>query len=77
MSSPLVIDTPAGIAAFRLLALRSALKMECKGLRMSRGIRASVLVRQELKAANLSTPRDLNALSDAFAIHLHAIGVLV
>ncbi|NTU52266.1 MAG: hypothetical protein HGB04_06610 [Chlorobiaceae bacterium] len=32
-----VIDTPEGIEMYRLLALRSALQLECKGLRFRGG----------------------------------------
>ena len=47
MDSVVVIDTPEGIAAFRILALKGKLKLECKGIRMSRGRTAYSVVKQE------------------------------
>jgi hypothetical protein len=35
-SRPIIIDTPEGIYMYRLLALRSALKLEVKGIKMTR-----------------------------------------
>lgn len=42
-----VIDTPEGIDAYRLLALRQALKLEIKGLRRSRGPSAFAMIKKE------------------------------
>jgi len=33
----MIADTPESIAAFRLITLRAALKLECLGMRHSRG----------------------------------------
>jgi len=35
-SRPIIIDTPEGMYMYRLLALRSALKLEVKGIKMTR-----------------------------------------
>jgi anion-transporting ArsA/GET3 family ATPase len=43
----IIIDTPEGVAAFRLLALRSALSLEVSGLRVSRGRTAYAIVKEE------------------------------
>jgi hypothetical protein len=42
----IVCDTPDKIEAFRLLALRGALKLECKGLRR-KGQSVATLVKRE------------------------------
>lgn len=76
-TSATVADTPEKIAAFRLLALKGALKMESLGMQMSRGIKASVIVRETLKAAGKSAPAKKTELLTAFENHLREIGVLV
>jgi hypothetical protein len=43
----LVIDTPEGIEAYRLLALRGALSLECKGMRRSHGPSVATIVKRE------------------------------
>lgn len=43
----IVCDTPDKIQAFRLLALKNALKLETKGLKMSRGRSALSIVKAE------------------------------
>lgn len=77
MNNPLIADTPEAIQAFRLLALRSALKLEIAGLKLSRGVRASALVREALTDAGKKAPRKLPELSDTFAAYLREIRVLV
>ena len=42
-----MLTTPAQIATYRLAALRSALKLELRGLRMSRGATAYSILRSE------------------------------
>ena len=42
-----VIDTKEGISAFRLLALRGALRLESFGMRRSRGPSALAIVKAE------------------------------
>lgn len=51
-----VIDTPEGINAYRLLVLRGALRLECKGMRRSRGHSASTVIKREfgLKGSNIN-----------------------
>lgn len=43
----LIADNPSDINAFRLLALKGALKLESKGLKMSRGRSALSVVKAE------------------------------
>jgi hypothetical protein len=43
----IVFSGPEAVNAYRMLALRSALSLESKGLKMSRGISALKIVRQE------------------------------
>ena len=74
--SAIVIDTPQGIEAYRLLTLRSALKLECLGMSHSRGFRASVAIRDILKKAGWQTSRNKEQLSIAYADYLRSIGVL-
>jgi anion-transporting ArsA/GET3 family ATPase len=76
-NSAIIIDTPAGIAAYRLLAIKSALKLETKGLQMSRGVKASVIARDELKKAGKAAPANKAKLLATFETHLREIGVLV
>jgi len=77
MQNAIVIDTPEGIAAYRLLSIRSALKLEVIGLRMSRGFKASAVARDELKAAGKAAPANKAKLLEAFEAYLREIGVLV
>ena len=44
-SGPIICDTPGTIAKFTLLALRGALKLQSKGIKMSRGKSALTAVR--------------------------------
>jgi hypothetical protein len=73
----LIADTPAKVAAYRLLALKGALKLETKGLQMSRGVRASVIARDELKKAGKPAPANKVKLLEAFEAYLREIGVLI
>lgn len=41
------LNTPEQIAAYRVLTLRSALRLECKGLKMSRGRTVYSIVKSE------------------------------
>jgi hypothetical protein len=45
MNDAIICDTPDKIFAFRLLALKGALKLETRGLRVSRGVNAANTVR--------------------------------
>ena len=72
-----VIDTPEAIEAYRLLALKSALKLECLGIQMSRGVRASVLVRDALTDAGYKPERNKAKLLSQFELVLRMSGILV
>jgi len=76
MNSTCVADTPEKIAAFQLLALKGALKLETKGMIMSRGRKASVMVRQVLKEAGKAAPSNKVDLLAAFENHLRSEGIL-
>jgi hypothetical protein len=43
-----IIDTPEQIEHFRYLTLLSALKLETKGMRMTRGVSAYAIIKKEL-----------------------------
>lgn len=76
-SSIIIADTPEKIAAFRLLTLKSALRLECKGLKLSRGIRASVIVRETLLNAGRGAPSNKEKLLAAFVKYLTDIQVYI
>jgi hypothetical protein len=67
----IVLDTPAQINAFRLLALRGALKMESVGLKR-RGPSALTLVKKET-GIKARTAKDALPLFEA---HLRGLGIL-
>lgn len=46
MDTPIILDTPAAIAAYRFLALRAMLKMEARGMKR-RGRSALAIVKAE------------------------------
>jgi hypothetical protein len=71
----LAADTPEAIARYRLLAIRSALRLETLGMR-HRGTRASVLARDVLKEAGKKAPAKLADLAPAYADHLRTLGIL-
>jgi len=48
---PIVLDTPQAIAAYRLLALRSSLKLELLGMKRSRRPSAYAIICREFKFA--------------------------
>ncbi len=78
MNSPAIIaDTPAKIEAYRLLTIKAALSLEVKGLKMSRGIKASNIARDVLKKAGKKAPAKLADLLEAYKTHLQEIKVLV
>jgi hypothetical protein len=69
----LVLDTPEGIEAYRLLALRSALKLEILGMRFKGGRHnAANTVREHL---NVKT-RDRNKLLAQYEDYLREWGYL-
>ncbi len=43
----IVLDTPQQINMFRLLTLKNALKLECLGLKHSRGVSAYAIIKKE------------------------------
>ena len=47
MSSGFLLTEPNEINAFRLLSLQKALKLELKGLKVSRGISAYKIIKEE------------------------------
>jgi len=53
----LVLDTPEGIAMYRMLAIRGGLKMEARGMRLTRGRSCLSIVRKEfgIKARDAAT----------------------
>ena len=67
----IVLDTPAQIDAFRLLALRGALKLESVGLKR-RGPSALTLVKKET-GIKARTAKDALPLFEA---HLRGLGIL-
>jgi hypothetical protein len=67
----IVLDTPAQINAFRLLALRGALKLESVGLKR-RGPSALTLVKKET-GIKARTAKDALPLFEA---HLRGLGIL-
>jgi hypothetical protein len=71
-----ILDKPEEIQAYRLLVIRNGLKLECKGMKLSRGTPCSVHARNVLKAAGKAAPANKAKLSEAFAAHLTEIGVL-
>ena len=46
-NSLIVIDTPEGIAAYRLLTMRSALHLETLGMKASRGVNVCKMVKDQ------------------------------
>lgn len=62
MEEAIVLDTPEKIEAARLIVLKGALKLETLGMHHSRGIRASVLVRDVLSNHGIKGKRDKKAL---------------
>jgi|SRR6478735_6169294 len=73
----IVLDKPDQIEAFRLLSLKGALNLETKGLQMSRGRKASVMVREVLTAAGKKAPANKVKLLAAYVEHLTEIGVYI
>jgi hypothetical protein len=69
-------ETPEAVAGYRLLAIRSALKLERMGLKMGRGTRASILARDVLKAAGKKAPAKLAELHAVYGDHLRELGIL-
>jgi hypothetical protein len=67
-----IIDTPEGIQAYRLLALKACLKGESLGIKMIKGRSALSIVRSMgIKA------RTAKAALPLYEAHLRALGILV
>lgn len=66
----MIIDTPEGIAAYRMLALRGALKLEILGMKR-RGRSAASIIKEEygFKGNN-------KKVLEQYEAHLRTIGVL-
>lgn len=60
----MILDQPEQIEHFRLLTLRQALKLELKGLKMSRGRTAYSIIKSELglKGSREAVFKQLSAL---------------
>ena len=58
----MTVLTGDAVAQFRLVVLKSALRLESKGMRHSSGNRASVEVRRILSEAGIKPARTLDAL---------------
>lgn len=60
----IVADTPSKIEAYRLLALKGALKLECKGMRRSHGESAYSIIKREfdLRGSREAVLHDFEAL---------------
>jgi len=70
-----VIDTPEGIQAYRLLAIRGALKLQCLGMRGR--VNAAEEARAELKRAGRPcSSRQYRKLLAVYEAYLREIGVL-
>lgn len=67
----IIADTPEKILAYRLLTMRSALKLESLGMKSSRGSVAKA-VRHFIG----SRTRDKRALLNEFETHLRGISIL-
>ena len=71
-SETIICDTPEKINAFRLLSLKSALKLECIGMKASRGFSAFKTIKAEFGFKG-----DKKSVFDQYVAHLTKIGVLV
>jgi len=60
----MILDQPEQIEHFRLLTLRQALKLEIKGLRMSRGVSCYAIIKRELglKGSRISVFNQLSEM---------------
>jgi len=72
MGKVIVADTPTKLEAYRLLSLKGALKLECKGMRRSHGESAYAIIKREF---DLRGSRD--AVLHDFEALLRDMGVLI
>lgn len=68
----MTVLTGENIDKFRLLTIKSALRLETKGMRHSQGLRASKIVRTILEEAGISAKRNKNELLIQFENYLAA-----
>jgi hypothetical protein len=66
-----ILDTPGAIEAYRLLALRGALSLECQGMRRSHGPSVATIVKREFNLKG----RNTKVLAD-FEVILRERGIL-
>ena len=65
MNQSFIASTPDQVFAYRLLALRAALKLEILGMRLSRGDKASKMIRH-LMSTRTRNLKDLLAEYESF-----------
>jgi hypothetical protein len=60
----MILDDPDQIKIFRLLTLRQGIKLEIKGMRMSRGVSAYAIIKRELglKGSRISVFNQLSEM---------------
>jgi hypothetical protein len=68
----IVCSGPEAVMAYRMLALRSALSLESKGLKMSRGVSALKIVRSEF---GIKSRTAIKALAE-YEQYLRSIGMI-
>ena len=44
----IMVNTPEGITYYRLAAMKGAIKLEARGMKMSRGVNVTAMARKEL-----------------------------
>ena len=72
MNQSFIASTPDQIFAYRLLALRAALKLEILGMRLSRGEKASKMIRHLMSTRT----RNLKELLSEYESFLRSNGFL-
>jgi len=72
-----IINTPEGIAGYRVLALKAALSLESKGIKMRRGFSAYATIKREFgfTGSKLSVLAQLQAWCDVNLLAKHNAGV--
>jgi hypothetical protein len=72
MNDTIICNTPESINAYRLLALRSALKLELVGMKASRGFSAYATIKREFGFNG-----NKQSVSDQFATYLREQKILI
>ena len=72
MNEPIICNTPEKIKAYRLLALKGALKLELAGLKARRGFSAFKTIKNEFGFKG-----NKQSVFNQYVAHLTNIGVLV